>query len=122
MGLLFRVFGFCIVLGFLGFLMGVVVGLRLRLLLLDDSFGGLLVATAAATELLLDMLDDGVMMAGESLGINAVEVLMGDMILELGLDLGLDTLHDLACGDLLAAAGFVMLGGSLGAGSGAGSI
>ena len=119
MGLLFRVFGVCLVLDFLGFLMGVVIGLRLRLmlLLLDDSFGGLLVSTAAATKRLLDMLDDGVVVAGQSLGINAVKVLMGDLILELGLDLGLDTLHNLACGDLLAL-GSVMLGGRLrGAGS-----
>ena len=87
------------------------------LLLLDDSFGGLLVSTAAATKRLLDMLDDGVVVAGQSLGINAVKVLMGDLILELGLDLGLDTLHNLACGDLLAL-GSVMLGGRLrGAGS-----
>lgn len=93
------------------------------LLLLDDGFGGLLVGTAAATELLLNMLDDGVMMAGQSLGIDTVKVLMGDLILELGLDLGLDTLNDLACGDflafggLLAAVRFFMLGGRRGAGS-----
>ena len=92
------------------------------LLLLDDGFSGLLVGTAAATELLLDMLDDGVVMAGESLGIDTVKVLMGDLILELGLDLGLDSLNDLACGDLLAcggllaAFGFFMLGGRRGAG------
>ena len=34
------------------------------LLLLGDSFSGLLVGTAAATELLADMLDDGVVVAG----------------------------------------------------------
>ena len=130
MGPLFLVFSVCLLLGFLGFLVGylvgvVIFGLRLMLFLLDDGFGGLLVGTAAATELLLDMLDDGIMMAGESLGIDTVKVLMGDLILELGLDLGLDTLNDLACGDLLAAVGFVMLGGRLGAGSvllGGGSV
>ena len=73
--------------------------------LLVDSLGGLLVGAAAATEFLTHVPNDGVMVAGEGLSIDTMEVLVGDLILELGLDLGTDTLHDLACGDLLVAAG-----------------
>ena len=84
---------------------------RSLLLLLDDSLSSLLVGTAAALELLTDMLDDGVVVAGQGLGIDTVKVLVSDLVLELGLDLGADTLDDLACGDLLAAGG----GGGAGA-------
>ena len=73
--------------------------------LLVDSLGGLLVGAAASTEFLTHVPNDGVMVAGEGLSIDTMEVLVGDLILELGLDLGTDTLHDLACGDLLVAAG-----------------
>ena len=73
------------------------------LLLLDDFLSSRLIGTAAATELLLDMLDDGVVVASQGLGIDTVKVLVSDLVLELGLDLGADTLDDLACGDLLAA-------------------
>ena len=84
---------------------------RSLLLLLDDSLSSLLVGTAAALELLTDMLDDGVVVAGQGLGIDTMKVLVSDLVLELGLDLGADTLDDLACGDLLAAGG----GGGAGA-------
>ena len=76
--------------------------LRRRIfVLLGNNLGGLLGGATAATELLLNVLNDGVVVAGEGLRVNAMQVLVGDLILELGLDLGADTLHDLARGDLL---------------------
>ena len=113
LSLLFLTPGISLVLGFLDLLLLLLVLVVimacsrmfafLLLLLLDNSFGSLLVGAAAATELLTDVLDDGVVVASQGLGIDAVKVLMGDLILELGLDLGADTLHDLACGDLFGA-------------------
>ena len=98
--LVFLASGFRIISGFLDILCVLLV---VSIVLLGDSLSSLLVGTAAATELLFDMLDDGVVVASLSLGIDTVKVLVSDLILELGLDLGTDTLDDLACGDLLAA-------------------
>ena len=103
--LVFLASSFSIISGFLEILLVLLVISTMLLLLLDDSLSSLLVGTAAATELLTDMLDDGVVMAGQGLGIDTVKVLVSDLILELGLDLGADTLDDLTCGDLLAAGG-----------------
>ena len=97
MSLVFLASGLRIICGFLD------IPSVLTIVLLGNSLGSLLVGTAAATELLTDMLDDGVVVASQSLGIDTVKVLVSDLILELGLDLGTDTLDDLACGDLLAA-------------------
>ena len=98
--LVFLASSFRIICGFLDILCVLLV---VSIVLLGDSLSSLLVGTAAATELLFDMLDDGVVVASQSLGIDTVKVLVSNLILELGLDLGTDTLDDLACGDLLAA-------------------
>ena len=80
----------------------VVVSLDRLLCRLGRVIGSITLVATAAFELLLDVLNDGVVVAGEGLGIDAMQVVMGDLILELGLDLGADTLDDLARGDLLA--------------------
>ena len=80
----------------------VVVSLDRLLCRLGRVIGSITLVATAAFELLLDVLNDGVVVAGEGLSIDAVQVMMGDLILELGLDLGADTLDDLARGDLLA--------------------